>query len=65
MIDGTALHRATNHFALYEMDAQAIWDYSETPNSCLYPALHAVWSQDRDQFITSVIYHSRDSSNQL
>lgn len=37
VIDWTTWQRATNHFTLYEMDAQAAWDYRTMPNSWLRP----------------------------
>lgn len=37
MIDGTAMHRVTNAFTLYQMDAQTVWDYGGAADAQLLP----------------------------
>lgn len=59
MIDGTAMHRVTNQFTLYQMDAQTVWDYGWTAYSQLLPtpgaALSLVQGQRSIHYPTSFI----------
>lgn len=42
MIDGTTRPRATNHFALYEMDVQVTWDYRRTSQLLATPIVGSI-----------------------
>lgn len=43
-IDGTAVRRVTNHFILYQMDAQTVWDYGGAADAQLLPTAGAALS---------------------
>lgn len=63
MIDGTALHTAANHFTFYQMDAQAVWDYSRPADTLQLPACSLIPEWRSIHYLTSFITAQTDPIN--